>query len=204
MTGIDYVGPLLERAGERAAVEGLTVAFRHGDAEALPFRGASFDAVVSVVGSMFAPNHRRTAAELVRVTRPGGTIALASWTPEGFVGSMFGTIAAYVPPPAGLASPMLWGVEGYLEELFGPTWSGVHRRTHVHVPLRLRGGVRRALRHHYGPTRRPSRRPAPIAPSSWRDLGELALMWNRLEEDGPIAVPATYLESVGVTRAWAH
>ena len=101
VTGVDYVPALLERGRERAAAERIGVDLREGDAEALPFGDGSFDAALSVFGSMFAPDHRRTAAELVRVTRPGGTIALASWTPEGFVGAMFRTIAAHVPPPAG-------------------------------------------------------------------------------------------------------
>src|SRR5262249_27659445 len=117
VTAVDYVPALLERGRERAAAEGLSVEFRHGDAEELPFPSESFDAVLSIFGSMFAPDHRRTADELVRVARRGGTVALASWTPDGFVGAMFETVAAHVPPPAGLASPMLWGTEEHLAEL---------------------------------------------------------------------------------------
>src|SRR5262245_15572185 len=107
--GVDYVPALLERGRVRAAAEGLDVELLEGDAEALPFPDDSFDAVTSVFGTMFAPDHERTAAELVRVTRPGGTIALASWRPAGFIGELFRTITAYLPPPAGLRSPMLWG-----------------------------------------------------------------------------------------------
>ena len=92
--GIDYVPALLERGRERAAAEGLAVELLEGDAEALPFPDASFDAVTSVFGTMFAPDHAKTAAELLRVCRPGGTIALASWTPDGFIGEMFRTIGA--------------------------------------------------------------------------------------------------------------
>ena len=117
--GVDYVPSLLERARVRAAAEGLTVDLVEGDAEALPFEDASFDAVTSVFGSMFAPDHERVAAELLRVTRPGGTIALASWTPDGFLGDFFRTMAAHVPPPAGVRSPMLWGTESHLRDLFG-------------------------------------------------------------------------------------
>src|SRR5690349_12737160 len=91
--GVDYVPALLERGRRRAAAEGLPVELLEGDAEALPFRDASFDAVISVFGSMFAPNHAKAAAELVRVCRPGGTIALASWTPDGFIGELFKVIA---------------------------------------------------------------------------------------------------------------
>src|SRR4051794_28132392 len=117
--GVDYVPSLLERARERAMAEGLDVEFVEGDAEALPFPDASFDAVTSVFGCMFAPDHARAAGELSRVCRPGGRIALASWTPEGFIGELFRTVGAHVPPPAGVPSPMLWGTEAHLRELFG-------------------------------------------------------------------------------------
>src|SRR4051794_11361404 len=117
--GIDYVPALLQRGRERAAAEGLDIELLAADAEALPFPDASFDAAVSVFGSMFAPDHERTAAELLRVTRPGGTIALASWTPGGFIGGLFRTVGAHCPPPAGVQSPLLWGTEGHLRDLLG-------------------------------------------------------------------------------------
>ena len=117
--GIDYVPALLERGRLRAAAEVLPVELLEGDAESLPFPAASFDAVTSVFGTMFAPDHARAAAELLRVCKPGGTIALASWTPDGFIGELFRTVAAHVPPPAGVRSPMLWGTEGHLRELLG-------------------------------------------------------------------------------------
>src|ERR671930_1123594 len=116
VVGIDYVPGLLERARARAQVEGLAIDFVEGDAEALPFDDASFDAVLSVVGVMFAPDQEQAAAELLRVCRPGGTIALASWTPEGFIGELFRTVAKHVPPPAGVPSPMLWGSEEHLRK----------------------------------------------------------------------------------------
>src|SRR4051795_8589603 len=109
--GIDYVPALIESARERAVAEGVDAQFRLGDAEALPFADGEFDAVLSTFGSMFAPDHHRTAAEIVRVTRSGGRIALVSWTPTGFIGTMFRTVAAHVPPPAGVTSPLLWGTE---------------------------------------------------------------------------------------------
>jgi SAM-dependent methyltransferase len=117
--GVDYVPTLLERGRQRAAAEGLPVELLEGDAESLPFPDDSFDAVTSVFGSMFAPDHARAAAELLRVCRPGGTIALASWTPEGFIGELFRTVGEHVPPPAGVPSPMLWGTEGHLRQLAG-------------------------------------------------------------------------------------
>ena len=114
VTGIDYVPSLLERGRERAAAERVAIEFRDGDAEEIPFPDSSFDATLSVFGSMFAPDQPRAAGELARVTRPGGTIALASWTPDGFIGEMFKTVGAHVPPPPGLASPLLWGTEDHL------------------------------------------------------------------------------------------
>src|SRR3954452_6851816 len=117
--GVDYVPALLERGRKRADAEGLAVQLPEGDAEALPFDDGSFDAVTSVFGAMFAPDHEQAAAELLRVARPGGTIALASWCPDGFIGELFRTVAAHVPPPSGVPSPMLWGTEAYLRRLFG-------------------------------------------------------------------------------------
>src|SRR3954454_16921523 len=129
--GVDYVPALLESARERALTEGLDARFDDGDAEALPFEDDEFDATLSVFGSMFAPDHRRTAAEMVRVTRPGGRIALASWTPDGFIGQMFRVVSRYVPPPAGVASPLLWGTEEHLTELFGEHISEVNSTQRV-------------------------------------------------------------------------
>ena len=93
--------------------------FEVADAEALPFADASFDVVLSTFGVMFAPDHARTAGELLRVTRPGGRIGLANWTPEGFIGELFRVVGKHVPPPAGLRSPALWGTEPHIVELFG-------------------------------------------------------------------------------------
>jgi SAM-dependent methyltransferase len=152
---------------------------------------------VSVFGSMFAPDHERAAAELRRVTRPGGTIALASWTPDGFIGAMFATISAHVPPPQGLVSPMLWGSEAHLAELFGPDVAWAHReRTFTFRFASARAFVD-FFATNYGPTLK-----ALAAAGSGRealadDLEALALAWNRLEAPGAIALPSTYLESVG-------
>ena len=101
VVGVDYVPSLLERGRARAAAEGLDIELVEGDAEALPFPDASFDAVISVFGTMFAPDQKRTAEELLRVSRPGGTIALASWTPDGFIGEMFRTVAPTCHRPPG-------------------------------------------------------------------------------------------------------
>jgi SAM-dependent methyltransferase len=118
VTGLDYVQSLLERARERAAAERLDVELVEGDAERLPFEDASFDVALSTFGVMFAPDQEQAARELVRVVKPGGTIGLANWTPEGFVGQLLKTVGKHVPPPPGVASPIYWGVEERLRELF--------------------------------------------------------------------------------------
>ena len=108
-----------EEGRQRGVAGDLPVEFVEGDAQDLPFPDASFDAVVSVVGVMFAADQEAAASELLRVCAPGGTIALANWTPEGFIGGLFRTIGAHVPPPEGISSPLLWGTEERTRELLG-------------------------------------------------------------------------------------
>ena len=120
VTGIDYVPALLERARQRAQAEGLDATFQEADAENLPFPDASFDAVLSTCGAMFAPDQERTAGELLRVTRPGGRIGMVNWTPDSYVGELFRAIGRHVPPPPGVRPPVQWGSEERLRELFGP------------------------------------------------------------------------------------
>jgi ubiquinone/menaquinone biosynthesis C-methylase UbiE len=117
--GADFVPALLERGRERAAAERLDVEFVEADAQDLPFGGASFDVAMSIFGAMFAPDQEKAAAELLRVTRPGGRIGMANWTPEGGLGNLFKTIGKHVPPPPGLNPPVLWGTEERVRELFG-------------------------------------------------------------------------------------
>jgi SAM-dependent methyltransferase len=198
VTAVDYVPSLLDRGIERAAAERLDIAFQLGDAEELPFAERAFDATTSVVGAMFAPDHERTASELVRVTRPGGTIALASWTPDGFVGAMLRTIAVHVPPPAGVPSPMLWGDESYLNALFATDVGWTHRRRTFTFRFTSAAEYVDRFVTHYGPTLKAAESLGAKRTALKADLQELALHWNRLAEHGPIAVPATYLESVGV------
>jgi len=131
VTSTDYVPALLERGRRRAEAEGFTnVRFEVADAEALPYADARFDVVLSTFGVMFAPDHQRAAAELMRVCTKGGRIALASWTPQGFLGQLFRLIAQYVPPPAGVRSPLLWGTEAHLRELF-PSATGIEHTTRM-------------------------------------------------------------------------
>ena len=149
----DYVPSLLESAKTRAAAEGHTIQFQQADAENLPFPDASFDVVMSTFGVMFTPNQEQAAAELARVCKPGGTIGLANWTPESFVGQVFKTIGGYIPPPAGIKSPALWGTKGRLEQLFGKTAQEIHATEREFVfryrsPMQMDLLGQQCLRHH--------------------------------------------------------
>jgi SAM-dependent methyltransferase len=199
--GVDYVPELLERSRERAEAERLPVAFVEGDAEALPFPDDSFDAVTSVYGVMFAPDHQTAASELVRVCRPGGTIALASWTPEGFLGQFFRTLGRHVPPPAGVPSPMMWGSEPHLCGLFGDAITSLEVTERAYT-FRFASPEQHiaVFREWYGPTVRAF---AALDEDGQRaleaDLVDLVRAQNRVG-DGGTAVPATYVEAVATTR----
>lgn len=120
VTGVDIAPALIERAEKQAADAGASITYDVGDAEALPYEDASFDVVTSSVGSMFAPDHKRVAAELARVCRPGGRIVLGNWSHERGVIDMFKVITAFQPPPpAGVGSPFAWGNPDYVKELLG-------------------------------------------------------------------------------------
>ncbi|WP_419906773.1 class I SAM-dependent methyltransferase [Hoeflea sp.] len=118
VTSTDYVASLLEGGRQRAKAESLAADFQVADAEDLPFQDASFDGVVSTFGVMFTPNQKRAAGEMVRVCRSGGKIAMANWTPEGFIGALFRTMGKHVPPPPGTKSPALWGDRRWIGETF--------------------------------------------------------------------------------------
>jgi len=160
MRGADVVAsdltPELLEAGKREAqLHGVTLDWQTADAEALPFDTASFDVTLSTVGVMFAPHHQATADELLRVTRPGGTIAVLNWTPQGFVGQMFATMKPYAaPPPPGAQPPPLWGDEAHVRELFGEQVRDVTARRdtiridHFGSPEAFRD----YFKGHYGPT----------------------------------------------------
>ena len=151
--GADYVPALLERGRERAAAERLEIEFVEADAQDLPFDDASFDVAMSIFGAMFAPDHGKAASELLRVVKPGGRIGLACWTPDGAVGAMFRTMAKHAPPPPGVDSPLLWGTEEHLRELFGDGISDlrVERRLSRH-PFRSADHYVEFFREHFGPT----------------------------------------------------
>ncbi|GGK28923.1 hypothetical protein GCM10010124_22120 [Pilimelia terevasa] len=200
--GVDYVEALLEDGRRRAAAEGLSVEFRLGDAEALPVADDAVDAALSVFGVMFAPDHQRAAAELVRVVRPGGTLGLASWCPDGFIGAVFRTVAGHVPPPAGVASPLLWGTAAHLAELFG---DAVAETASVTRTCTMRFASAEAFvdtfRRWYGPTVRAfGALDEAGAAALAAELTALARQWDRHGGEGPVALPSTYLESVLTLR----
>ena len=196
VTSTDYVASLLDRGRERAAAERLDVTFEVADAEALPYADASFDVALSTLGVMFAPDHARSAGELARVVRSGGRIGLASWTPEGFIGAMFRTLAAHVAPPKGVQSPMLWGTEAHLRALFGARAASIDA-TRKHFAFRYRSAAHfvDVFRRYYGPTHRAF---AGLDAAGQRaldaDLTALLDRWNTRE--GSLVIPSEYLEAV--------
>ena len=201
VTSTDYVGMLLDRGRARAAADGLSIAFREADAEDLPFPDASFDAVVSTFGVMFAPNHEQAASEMVRVCKVGGRIGLASWTPGGFIGQMFKTIARHLPPPAGLRSPALWGSREHIADLFGAAVKprGIAKRTFT-FRYRTSQHWLEVFKTYYGPVLKTFAALPPDAQSALADdLLALAEQFSRAT-DGTMAAPGEYLEVVLVKR----
>jgi SAM-dependent methyltransferase len=199
--GVDYVPHLLARGRARAEAEGLAVELVEGDAEALPFPSHTFDAVTSVFGCMFAPDHAQTAAELVRVCKPGGTIALASWTPDGFIGELFRTVGRHVPPPEGVASPLLWGTEGHVRELLGDelAWLEIVERTFTFRFTSAQEFVD-VFRTWYGPTLKAFETLDRAGQDALEaDLVGLAERFDRLAGRAT-AIPSTYIEAVARTR----
>jgi SAM-dependent methyltransferase len=202
VTALDLVPELLEEGAERARAAGATIDWVQGDAEALPCTDARFDIVLSVLGVQFTPRHEASAQELVRVTRPGGRIVLCHWTPDGFIGRMFRTMAPHVPaPPAGASSPPLWGDEGHVRGLF------------AQAPIDLAFEVRSARFHaqspaafvafmadHYGPVLKARERLA--AEGRWEALHAdlVALCEEANVADAGFAAPSSYLLAVGRKR----
>lgn len=201
VTSTDYVPALLEKGRARAAAEGLAIDFRVADAEELPFAEASFDAVLSTFGAMFTPDHARPAREMLRVVRRGGRIGLANWTPEGFLGALFKVIGAYVPPPAGLKSPMLWGTEPHIVELFGPQAADI-RTVRKHFNFRYRSAAHwiQVFRDYYGPVHKAfAALDASRQDALTTDLTALLDKWN-IAGPGSLVIPGEYLEIVVTKR----
>jgi len=151
----DLTPELLEAGRALAARRGAAVEWRQADAEALPYADGEFDTVLSCVGVMFAPNHRASAGELIRVCRPGGTIGLLSWTPQGFIGQMFAAMKPYAPPPPpGAQPPPLWGDEDHVRALLGEAVTDVVARRQTVAIDRFAhpGAFLDYFKANYGPT----------------------------------------------------
>lgn len=198
--GIDIAPNLVEQARERAAAARLNIRFDEGDAEQLPYETGSFDVVVSMFGAMFAPRPQLAADELLRVTRPGGLIAMANWTARSFIGQMFKTIAALVPPPAIMPSPLLWGDESTLRERLG---GGVSELRVQPVMIEFRfdniapADVVEFWRRYYGPTQRAFEALADDASKQTALRSALEQLWtnhNRASTRGSTRVESEYLD----------
>jgi len=196
VTGVDIATNLLAQAKQRAANEKLNIRFEEGDAEELPYADESFDVVISMFGAMFAPRPERVAAELARVCKPGGLIAMANWTPQGFVGKTGQVTAKLVPPPPGVPPPLLWGDEPTVRQRLGPTSTQLNcaaRKARIAYPFPPKGTVD-FFREYFGPTR--------MAFSRLDEAGQATLaaqlesLWNEhnTATDGTTAVEAEYLE----------
>jgi SAM-dependent methyltransferase len=201
VTSTDYVPALLDKGRIRALAEGLDVDFKVADAEALPFPDETFDVVLSTFGAMFTPEHARPAKEMLRVVRPGGRIGLANWTPEGFIGQLFKVIGAYLPPPAGLKSPALWGTEPHMVELFGNEAADIRteRRMFNFRYLSAAHWID-VFRKFYGPTHKAF---AALEPMLQRKLErDIHALLDQLNVGGAhsLVVPGEYLEVVITKR----
>jgi ubiquinone/menaquinone biosynthesis C-methylase UbiE len=200
-TGVDYAPNLLALGRRRAEAEQLSVIFTEGDAERLPVPDRSFDLVLSTVGVMFAPDHQRAADELLRVTKPGGKIAMANWTPAGMVGAMFKAVSSWAPPPAGVRPASLWGTPEHLSELFGDRveWISLNKE---HYVFRYYSPEHYSqwFRDFYGPITRLAGSLSTEDESRFAaDLAEVARRFNQAD-DGTVVAPSEYLEAVGIVR----
>jgi ubiquinone/menaquinone biosynthesis C-methylase UbiE len=201
VTATDYVQHLLDKAAARAHAEGVDLACLLADAEALPFADESFDAALSCFGVMFSADHHRTAQELVRVTRRAGRIGLANWTPEGFIGEVFRTIASHVAPPAGSSSPLRWGTESGIVELFGPDAAEIRcARRHFRFRYRSAAHWLAVFREFYGP----ALQAFAALDADGREwlAADLTALAGRANTAGTtsLVVPAEYLEIVIVRK----
>ncbi len=199
VTGVDIAGNLVERARARAQAEGLQARFEEADAEALPFEDASFDVVASLIGAMFAPRPDLVAKELLRVCRSGGMIAMANWTPQGFVGQMFKTISKFIAP-SGMPSPVLWGDETTVRERLGQGLSELNmvRRQYTFSYPFPPSEVVEFFRLNYGPSNQAFA--SLDADGRERLRRELEALWTAHNRAGLgcTTVFAEYLEVIGI------
>jgi SAM-dependent methyltransferase len=200
VTSTDYVPSLLDRGAERARAERLEVKFQVADVEALPFADASFDAVLSTFGVMFAPDHARSAAEMLRVVRTGGRIGMANWIPDSLVGKMFKALGRQIPPPAGAQSPALWGAQAHLKSLFGDGADVAVTERVFNFRYRSAAHFIDTFRTWYGPVHKAfGALPAEKSAELYADLSDLLNGLNRGGANG-LLVPSEYLEVIVTKR----
>jgi SAM-dependent methyltransferase len=201
VTASDYVPALLQNAQERARAEGLALTCEIADAEALPFPDASFDVVMSTFGAMFTPDHTKPAKEMLRVCRSSGKVGLANWTPEGFIGQIFKIIGKYVPPPADMKSPALWGTPRHITDLFGPgAWDIRTDRKEFMFRYRSADHWIDVFRSYYGPVLKTFETlDAKSQAALTADLKSLIAHFN-MARDGTMVVPGEYLECIIVKK----
>lgn len=193
VSGIDLAENLIERARLRAAADGSEIDFRTGDAQALPFPDASFDVVLSAFGVMFAPDQQTAANEALRVCRAGGRIALANWMPRGFGIDFFGAHARHAPPPEGMPSPLAWGTEQHVRDLFGDQVTELAlepRQTVVH--LRSVGHAVELYARYFGPTIRALAHVGPQGAQALKDDLAAVVEAHNVAKDGSVAMLADY------------
>ena len=196
VTSTDYVSSLLENGRKRAEADQLAVTFQKADAESLPFADESFDVVLSTFGVMFTPNQEQAARELMRVCRPAGRIALANWTPNGFIGRLFKVVGKYVPPSPGVKSPLLWGTVAHLEHLFGSDASVAAKSAHFVFRYRSPEHWVEFFRAHYGPVVKAFAAIEPEARAKLEaDIHDLIREFN-VAQDGTLVIPGEYLEVI--------
>lgn len=200
VTSTDFVPALLEAGRARAEAEGHSIVFQQADAEQLPFADASFDAVLSTFGVMFTPDQEQAADELLRVCRPRGRIGLANWTQEGFVGQLFRLVARFVPPPAGVPSPLLWGTRAWLDSRFWPGAGNIRAQGRDFVFRYLSAAhFIEVFRTCYGPVHKTyAALDADHQADFTHQLTALLERHNRAN-DGTLVLPSEYLEVV-ITR----
>lgn len=196
VTGVDIATNLLEQARQRASTEKLEIRFEEGDAEELAYKDGEFDIVLSMYGAMFAPRPDRVAAELVRVCRPGGMIAMANWTPDGFVGKSFRVTAELAPPPPGIPAPVLWGDEQTVRQRLSNGIASLNltrQKASMQFPFSPKE-VAAFFREYFGPTK--------VAFSRLDEAGQaefarrLEALWSEHNRatDGTTSVEAEYLD----------
>lgn len=202
VTGLDLAANLVQQARSKAAAEGLEIRMDEGDAENLPYPDASFDVVMSLIGSMFAPRPELVASEMVRVCVPGGKIIMGNWTPEGHVGHMFKVIGKHAPPPPYFPSPLLWGNESTCRERFGRGVSDLKIARYMY-PFEYPFAPAKVVDffiEYYGPTNRAYLSLDAAGQKAMHD--DLTALWttNNVATDGSTRVLAEYIEVIG-TRA---